>query len=48
MDKQITKDKSKGIKFIAVLIMIILHTFGFPDRIVPYSYVSIFRFGGGH
>ena len=48
MDKQITKDKSKGIKFIAVLIMVILHVFGFPDRIAPYSYISIFRFGGGH
>ena len=47
MDRQITKDKSKGIKFIAVLIMIILHVFGFPERIAPYSYISIFRFGGG-
>lgn len=46
MDRQITKDKSKGIKFIAVLIMIVLHVFGFPDRIAPYSYISIFKLGG--
>lgn len=41
MDKQITKDKSKAIKFIAVLIMIILHVFGFPDRVAPYTYKSL-------
>lgn len=47
MDKQISKDKSKGIKFIAVIIMVILHVFGFPDRIAPYSYKSFLTFGGG-
>lgn len=47
MDKQISKDKSKGIKFIAVVIMVILHVFGFPDRIAPYSYKSLLMFGGG-
>lgn len=47
MDKLISKEKSKGIKFIAVIIMVILHVFGFPDRIAPYSYKSFLVFGGG-
>ena len=41
MDSLITREKSKGIKFIAVLMMVILHVFGFPERIAPYSYKSI-------
>ena len=47
VDCTITKNKSKGIKFIAVIIMVILHVFGFPERIAPYSYKSLLMFGGG-
>lgn len=45
MDSQITREKSKTIKFIAVLIMIILHVFGFPTRIESYTYKSLFHIG---
>lgn len=34
MDKIITKNKSKSIKFIAVYLMITYHLFAFPARIV--------------
>lgn len=46
MDKQITKDKSKAISFITVLIMITLYVFGFPDRITPYTYKSLLHIFG--
>ena len=46
MDKFITKDKSKAMKFIFVVIMVILHVFGFPNRIAPYTYISILKIMG--
>lgn len=45
-DNTITKNKSLGIKFIAVLLMIMLHTFAFPDRISNVEYTSIFILNG--
>ena len=46
MDKIITKNKSKSIKFIAVCLMITYHLFAFPARIVEVSYNSLFEIGG--
>lgn len=40
-DTLITKNKSLSIKFIAVLFMIILHTFAFPNRIKNVNYTSM-------
>ncbi|MEG0236524.1 acyltransferase family protein [Cetobacterium sp.] len=41
-DDYLTKNKSKVLKFIGVLLMINLHLFAFPERIKPYTYKSLF------
>ncbi|WP_330112131.1 acyltransferase family protein (plasmid) [Cetobacterium somerae] len=43
-DNYLTKDKNKALKFIAILLMINLHLFAFPERIKPYTYKSLFFF----
>lgn len=45
-DNVISKNKSLALKFIAVSLMIIYHTFGFPDRIQNVEYISIMNIGG--
>ena len=44
-DALITKSKSLSIKFIAVVFMIILHTFAFPNRIKNVDYTSMLILG---
>lgn len=46
MDKIITKNKSRSIKFLAVCLMITYHLFAFPARIMAVSYNSLFEIGG--
>lgn len=41
-DNYLTRDKSKIIKFIAVLLMINLHLFSFRERIKPYDSKNLF------
>ncbi|WP_283672573.1 acyltransferase family protein [Clostridium perfringens] len=41
MDTILTKNKSNILKFIAVILMILFHTFAFPERIKDYQYISI-------
>lgn len=45
-DKLISKNKSKSLKFIAVILMVILHTFAFPDRIKEVEFISIYNING--
>lgn len=45
-DNSISKNKSLALKFIAVSLMIIYHTFGFPDRIENVKYISIMNIAG--
>lgn len=44
-DKCILKEKSRALKFIAVVLMIILHTFAFPERIEGVNFISIWNIG---
>ena len=45
-DTYITKDKSKSLKFIAVILMVMLHTFAYPDRIKNVDFISIYKLNG--
>lgn len=45
-DSLISKNKSLSLKFIAVTLMILLHTFAFPDRIKDVEYISLFEING--
>lgn len=45
-DQLITKRKSLILKCIAVSLMVILHTFGFPDRISNQTYISLWSLNG--
>lgn len=45
-DRLITKNKNLAIKFIAVVLMIVLHTFSFPERIKNVEYISIYLING--
>lgn len=45
-DQLITKRKSLILKGIAVSLMVILHTFGFPERISNQTYVSLYSLNG--
>lgn len=42
LDRIITKNKSESLKFIAVILMILLHTFAFPERIDKFGFISFF------
>ncbi len=46
MDSTITKRKNLILKCIAVSLMVWLHTFGFPDRVSNYDYISIVSIAG--
>ncbi|EOU1135903.1 acyltransferase family protein [Clostridium perfringens] len=41
MDTILTKNKNQILKFIAVILMILFHTFAFPERIRNYKVISI-------
>lgn len=41
MDTILSKNKSNVLKFIAVVLMILFHTFAFSERIEGYSYISL-------
>lgn len=43
MDNSISIEKSKSIKFIAVIMMVFYHLFAFPDRIKNVSFISIYK-----
>lgn len=46
MDKVITKKKNLILKCIAVSLMVVLHTFGFPNRIANETYISLGNING--
>lgn len=43
MDCAISKDKSDAIKVVAVIMMVIFHTFAFPERIQDVAYISLWK-----
>ncbi|MEG1311464.1 MAG: acyltransferase [Romboutsia sp.] len=45
-DNLISKNKSLSLKFVAVILMILFHTFAFPDRIKDVEYISLLKING--